>query len=199
MAKLPTIAGIYRVAYLWTGYGLNPVNVFHYRIGGATPTLAQIALNLGNAHASGAHDGLDAIGSLLNCSAVQITPLDGTTAGQVLPLGRTLTGHTTGEVTLNNAAILSLHTTQRGPRGRGRVYLGPIGESVQNSGVLDAPTTAAMLTGWQAIHSYLAGLPAPMTPVVASYVHADAHDVSGIRVDNFVGSQRRRLDHVAGR
>ena len=199
MPPLPVIAGVYRIAYLWVGGGVNPVNVHHYRISGATPTLQTIATNLGNAHAAGAHGGFEALSSLYNCSAVQITPLDGVTAGQVLGLGRTLTGSATGEQIYNAAAVLSQHTAQRGPRGRGRSYIGPITESVTANGILDATVGANMLSGWNSVHTAMLGSTPPATPVVASYKHADAHDVTGIRIDNYVGSMRRRLDKLAGR
>jgi hypothetical protein len=90
------------------------------------------------------------------------------------------------------AAVVSLKTAQRGPQGRGRQYVGPVGEANQDGGELDPDNRADLQTAWL---DFTGGLEShDMGLVVASYVHAAAYPVVGIHVDNLLGTQRRRQD-----
>jgi len=94
------------------------------------------------------------------------------------------------------AALVSLRTTIRGPRGRGRQYVGPIVEQAQENGVMEGTTRANLQTAWLSFANDLQELDPAMALCVASYVHAEAVNVSTITVDQLTASQRRRQDQL---
>lgn len=194
---LPTIANVYRLAFNWIGsISVHPVNILHVRCTDTSDVTAIVGA-IGDAYDAIASGGpFNCLSSEYAVSALQITPLDGVTAATDQPLGTTIVGSGTGDQILNNCGLVSFHTAQRGPRGRGRMYVGPITESKQNGGQLDNTAQTEMLTGWDNWNDELVAGAVSVQLVVASYVHADAHDVASIRIDDVVATQRRRLDQV---
>ena len=193
MGALPVIANVFRCAFEFTGGIVNPVTVLHFKCTD-TSDVAEIATAIGAAHIAAASNPWIAMHSDYTTSGVLITPLDGHTAGTSQPLGTTLGGAQSGDQILNDAVVLSEHTAQRGSRGRGRVFIGPITEGVQNGGLITGTLQTDTLNHWASWHAELrAGSPS-IDPVVASYTHADSHTIVGLRVNTKVGSQRRRLD-----
>jgi hypothetical protein len=87
--------------------------------------------------------------------------------------------------------IASFHTGFRGSRGRGRNYVGPLGETDTDNGKISGALATAVLAHWNAWFAALVTEGA--TPVVASYVHADAHTIDAVQIKTHCGSQRRRL------
>jgi hypothetical protein len=194
MPPLPTIANVYRCAVPWFGLSPAPVNVMHFRTTD-TSDVAEIVSAIGDAYDAITSGGpWHCLDNNFSATELAITPLDGVTAQSNQPLGTTMIGSASGELIPSMAGVVSFATTQRGPRGRGRVYVGPITESQQDGGFLETTALTEMLTGWGQWHAAMrAGSPS-IDPVVASYVHADAHSIVSIRVDFVVGTQRRRLD-----
>jgi len=192
MPVLPTISNVYRITLDWnTNVGITPRNVFHVRKSGSNEVeVAEIIK-------SGAADHMFApLSAGWDCPELAILKLDGSSATQFFPVDSgTFLGGTTGSDVIPQAAIVvSFHTTQRGPRGRGRMYVGPISENQQAQGAANTTTTADMAVAWAEFISNLDGDGCPM--VVASYVHADAHDVITFNIDSLIGTQRRRLDQL---
>jgi len=96
----------------------------------------------------------------------------------------------------NMAGVMSFRTTQRGSRGRGRIYMGPIGEGNNENNFLSTTVQAGMVTQWSNFHTAMRAHTPVIDPVVASYVHADAHSITSIRADAKIGTQRRRLQRA---
>lgn len=192
MAPLPTITDVYRIQIVWnSNVGITPVNVFHVRASGATAS--GIFTSISN-HAqvnqfAGMSQGHVAQG-------VNITPLDGHTAAEFHALGSgKWHGSTVGSDLMPQAcAVVTLRTVQRGSRGRGRMYVGPIAESAQANGTLDATVSGQLATAWSTFISAMDTDNAPL--VIASYLHGDANDVTSFGIDSLIGTQRRRLDQL---
>src|SRR6478752_10515752 len=133
MAPLPTIGNCVRVALNWTAVGgVDPINVFHLIT--ASTNESDIAAALDDAFQ--ANTGcFQALMANYTLDTYTITLLDGSSAGQVVnALGTPITGGGGGNMVPQVAAVLSMHTPQRGPRGRGRLYIGPVGETEIDSG-----------------------------------------------------------------
>jgi len=195
MAALPVIADVYRVVLLWTSAGgPTPVNVFHVRCTD-TGDVSAIVGKIGSAHAGlTTGEPFEGMSNNFTVTGCDITPLDGTTASTTQDLGTEITGSGTGDIIPNMAAVESFQTTVRGPRGRGRMYIGPIGEATQSDGTLSGGVASGMTTGWANLIAAMAAGSPSVQLVVASYVHGDANDVVSNRTDALVGSMRRRLD-----
>lgn len=184
---LPTISGIMRVSLNWqTAHGIAPVNVLHFGAVSGDET------DLRDAFEAAWDDGM--IGDVQQdwtITTITVTKLDGSSAGVILPTAAH--GSLSGGDFINQAcAVVSLYTGQRGSRGRGRVYLGPIAESVLVGGRLNSRATIS--GSWEAFRVAMAAADFPL--VVASYVHADAHPVSHINCSVVAGTQRRRNDQI---
>jgi hypothetical protein len=131
-----------------------------------------------------------------DCLLAQILKLDGTSATVpfTIPTG-TFKGTASGSDQIAQCcSVVSHHTAQRGPRGRGRTYVGPLVESAQANGVLNSTVQGQQATAWSNFVAGMASDSAPM--VVASYVHADANEVTSLHVDTICGTQRRRIDQL---
>jgi hypothetical protein len=196
MPVLPTITGVHRVTLNWRPLGgINFRNVLHVR--GTSLTASQVGTQMDAALSVGQTNGMfEGLSTLLSCVQIDILPLDGTSPTFSKTISTITGGGGSGEYTPAVAAVVSLKTGQRGSRGRGRFYGGPIPEAGQENGVLNATRVTDMTTGWNAfVAALIAGSPS-LHLVVASYKHADAHDVTSIRVDSILGTQRRRQDQL---
>lgn len=192
MPVLPTISNCYRVTLDWNAnVGIQPRNVFHVRGPGASEELVRDNI------VDAAVDHLFApLSAGWDCPEVTVLKLDGTSAGQTfaIPSGTFLGGTTGSDVIPESCALIGFQTAQRGPRGRGRMFIGPISENQQAQGVLNTTTSADMATAWAEFISNLEGNGIPLQ--VTSYTHADSHDVTSFHISNTVGIQKRRLDQV---
>lgn len=189
MAPLPTIANVIRVGLRWNPHdGVQPYNVMH--VATNTTDLEQLALDLGDSWQDAGAGVFVRTCSGFTMTTVDLTPLDGVTATQQWPLGHTLSGGTDGESIPATCAVLSLKTNQRGPRGRGRLYLGPLAEGAQSNGLVNGPDTVS--AAWRAFNTALAATDSAASMVVASYTHADAGAVTSMHIDAACGTQRRR-------
>jgi hypothetical protein len=195
---LPVINDVFRCTILWQGSGgiltLNPRNVIHV----SAPSLNEgdVADNLGNAMqtARAANEPLLVGSSSWIANAVDVLKLDGSSATQTLAMPHPWVMNSGGDYSPASAAVISLHTGQRGARGRGRFFCGPVAEGKMVNGRLLTADMTDMATGWGILISQLASLGSPL--VVASYKHADAHVVTSHRIDQILGTQRRRQDQL---
>jgi hypothetical protein len=192
MAPLPNITGVFRLSIDWpVNLGVKPTNVFHFlNISGDEAELAD------NFAASQQTHQWEPISQAYDATSLSIIKLDGHSATQVFPVTPgDIKGEQVGSDQIAQAcAVVSYHTGQRGPRGRGRTYVGPITEASQANGVLNSTIQGHMATAWGDFLDAMATLDYSL--VVASYAHHDANGVTAVNVDSIVGTQRRRLDQL---
>lgn len=184
MPPLPVIDDVFRVTFNWGGaHGITPRNVIHVR----APLLDEQGVS--TALVSSFNDDMwKCVQQDYAFSSMDILKLDGTSATQTI--NNAAQGSlTSGDSIPEACGIVSLRTAQRGSRGRGRVFLGPVAESQQAQGVIVSPTTTSI--AWEAFRDELVDNDAEL--VVASYVHADANPVTNIIMEPIIGTQRRRL------
>jgi len=186
---LPVIAGIVRVALTWTNGSGSPEtvhNVLHFD--GDTGDVTDLCTSFNSELDAVQDDALAALSSSYLLTSLTAIPLDGTSGGTTVSVGG-VGGHATGDYIAQGCQVLSMYTGRRGPRGRGRMYLGPVGEVVQENGHV-AVTALVFTTAWQQVFDNLSGLGADL--VVASYAHADAHPVTSLAMHSPLFTQRRR-------
>jgi len=195
MAPIPTIPNVYRIQVEWDStVAVTPVNVFHVRA--LSGTASAIGTAVATALSAHTPQMWDPLYTGIIAHSILVTPLDGTTAGFDVPLGTPIDGGGSGGLLPQVCAVVSLKSTQRGSRGRGRMYVGPVGETQVTDGNLAGTSQSNMLTAWGAfVNSLNSGTPS-IQLVIASYKHADAHDVTNIRVDTVCGTQRRRQNQL---
>lgn len=192
MAPLPIITDVFRVTLNWSNLvGVAPRNVFNV----LAPTYDE--LTLGGALVS---HFTDAMFSCLNDSYIlndiDVIALDGASATQTTPDGNTNGQTSSSQLLPATAAILSIRTAQRGPQGRGRMYIGPCCEANVASGVLDSTVRSTMEAAWTTFINAIETLVSPITFGVASYKHAAFYDHVTHQVESVVGTQRRRQDQL---
>jgi len=125
--------------------------------------------------------------------SIGITRLDGTSAEMTFPDLSGFSGGTVGHSLPAVSAIVSLRTPVRGPRGRGRIYIGPITEEGFNEGMIgDAPT---LQTAWSDFVNNIAAHTA-YSLVIASYKHLDYHGVTTVNAETAAATQRRRQNQL---
>lgn len=192
---LPVIANTYRVALKWDpAGGVAPVNVFNYQTT-APATVAQVAAKLTTAiELSSALWTCMSTGQIL--SHMGITLLDGIRAEEDFSFTPT-SGGSSGQLLPAVAALLSFKSLQKGPRGRGRMYIGPCCEDAVNTGQLVSSVQAAMQTAWDNFFTSTATAGAGSgSIVVASYKHADTNAIETHLVETIVATQRRRQSQL---
>jgi hypothetical protein len=126
--------------------------------------------------------------------SISLTRLDGTSATFISnrPEGSLTLCLGTGQMMPSVAAVVSLRTKIRGPKARGRQYVGPIVEQAQENGVMDPTTRVNLQNAWVQYANDLRELDPEIALVVASYTHAESYLVDSINVDTLTGNQRRR-------
>ena len=187
---LPVISACNRVALEWTntGGGWPPVAVNVLHCFGAPGNEADIAGALNSTLFDNQNDALFSLHEDYSLTNISVTPLNGTSAAQVFPQTGTA-GHATGDPIPQCAVVWTWYTGHRGPSGRGRIYLGPISEAVQDDGNLIVGT-ADPGTAIQAILDDMDGAGFPLQ--VASYVHAVARPITSFTIHPVIRTQRRR-------
>jgi len=186
---LPVISGIVRMALTWTNGDGAPEsvhNVLHFD--GDTGDVTDLANSFNAALTDVDNNALIALSTQYQLTSITCIPLDGTSGGTTVSVDGPF-GQATGDYIAQGCQVLSLYTGRRGPRGRGRIYIGPVGETVQENGHV-AVTAATFVAAWQSVFDTLSGLGADL--VVASYAHADAHPVTSLAMHSPLFTQRRR-------
>lgn len=196
---LPVITGVYRVTLNWNIYnGIRPANVLHfYMPSGDEDDLRANIDSAILATASPSHMFHPLPGNY-TCDNIDILKLDNGSASQTRDLAHPWVGGraTNADMSPAIAAVVSLRTTQRGPRGRGRVFVGPVAEDSAGSGILSSTSQGLMLSAWRDFQDSLEAA-TPVTHLcVASYAHDDQHIVTSIHVPSTLATQRRRQDQL---
>lgn len=193
MAPLPVIPGVQRLTVNWGNTVLPSMTaafVQHY----SAPTLSEQDLRTLWGTALKA-DQFDTISPDCFISSIEVIKLDGFSPTHVFPLGGTVGGTGTGTAIPNMSAILSLRTNQRGARGRGRNFIGPVGEGSVATGALGNTDRTNLVSAWE---DYFADMEAgDALPVVASYTHEEVNAILSVSVPQFCGTQRRRQSRLA--
>ena len=198
MPALPTITDTYRVTLNWSGFrGITPRNVFNVHQASGSETLVGNTVAAGFATMASYSHLFHCMLDGFVCGELSILALDGTTAGINYLLGTPLTGGAgAGDMSPSSAAVVSLKTGVRGARGRGRVFAGPVAESRMADGILDSTSRTLMAAAWSSFRTGMNGATVPAQLCVASYVHADQHQVTSSSVRTVLGTQRRRQDQL---
>lgn len=193
MPPLPEIPGVVRLTWNFqTVSGVTPRIVQH--LFSATSNME----DLGQAIVDSAPEGL--FGPMLaghEPASISLLPLDGTTPtyehstvwNDPLCLG-------TGQMMPAVCALLQFKTNQRGPRGRGRSFIGPIVEQANLDGVLDGTTRGNLQDAWVVFATGISTHVDGGILCVASYTHEDQHLVTNLTIDTVVATQRRRQDQL---
>jgi len=195
MAPLPTIGNCVRVSCNWnTVNGITPRNIFHVIT--SSEDEEEIALAVQTALHASAQKPFGCMLASRSIASYTVTLMDGHSAGQVVASTFAISGEQTGEEIPASAAVLSLHSPQRGPRGRGRLYIGPIGEAAQANGLVGSGNVSGMLSAWSAFETSLAASSISGSLGVASYVHSEVNGVTSLSMRPQCGTQRRRQNQL---
>lgn len=195
MTPLPVITDVYRVVYNWTSIsGVSAVNVIHVSSDSSAEPgdVLNTVLDVQSDH----RDMWNFLPQDQTLDSLVVTKLDGTSASVTGSLSGVV-GTGTASVVPAVAALLHIGTGQRGPRGRGRVYIGPTTEDLITSGHVNSTPQGTAQTAWNDFADDLDGaLSHPCQLGVASYVHADFHVFSSLVLQGLTATQRRRQDQL---
>jgi len=193
MAPLPVINDVFRVTLNWSQHeGVTPRNVLHFLSN--TGDEADLAAAL---DAQMLNDMWVPMSINQTIDSYAIIKLDGTSATQVIASTAGTHGRADNAIIPQVAAIASLRTSQRGSRGRGRVYIGPCCEDKVGSGIITAVgDVAGMQTAWSTFTGGMVTEGAGYEFGVASYVHADFNGLNNLTIERTLATQRRRQDQL---
>lgn len=190
MAPLPIIADTFRVALNWNGN--NVCNVIHIHAPSSTAVNVRDLME-NNVSANMWKSQIN----FYEIVSLDITPLSGTLATQTFNITSAAKwkGSSSGtELIPNTAAVLSFKTIFRGAAHRGRLYLGPVAESVADSGTIGQTLRNDIAAAWQAFGAGI--IDDGAEHVVASYKNSTAATVLNYSVRSVLGTQRRRQDRM---
>jgi hypothetical protein len=187
---LPVIADVFRVTAVWNQVGgVSPRNVFH--VDSASSDVTEIGRVIGQNFQDGQWT---SVRTGYSITSLEILPLDGVSGTETIlpdswgPHG----GESTGDMVPEASLCVKFGTSLRGPAHRGRIYLGPLGESEIDSGLIVGDVDA-VAAAWLAWRDAMALDSPEVAHVVASYVHASRTQVESYRGDHQMATQRRRL------
>lgn len=193
MPPLPVIEDVYRVTWNFTqDQGVTPRIVQHYWSPSSDVDV------LGASLVAATEDGIfQPMPASFEPFDIDVLPLDGTTPTRNFDMPPTHHFCNGGSQGIPAAALIMKWTTAvRGPRGRGRSYIGPVAEDMQDSGQAIAGALSTLTGAWNDMLTTLAGLSPIVSLCVASYTHSDFNVVTGISAERTLGTQRRRQDQL---
>lgn len=189
MTPLPTILDTSRVTFNWRNSetATTAHNVMHFANpdGNEGDLAASIVSNLN----------INQFSAMTNntfLDSLDIINLDGTSATTHFPQPGTFVGGGGTSPMPAVAAIVSLATGERGPQGRGRIYIPFMGEEQCEAGQLSNASFDAMNAEWEAFRDDMVADDKPI--VVASYAHTIRREAVSVVVRRILGTQRRRQD-----
>jgi hypothetical protein len=204
MAPLPVIPDVIRTGFKFASAQGTSVNVLHWRVA-TPPSFGALALNFSAKAAASAsttpvRNPFAALSEFMVLSGIDVIDLSSTTSGTETQAmdEPNLSGTSNGDEIPASAVIVTISTGLRGPRHRGRVFIGPTCENSSAGGFY--VDRAALQTNWDAwaqrmaeddpLGAYVLG--------VASYAHSDFSDFSLLTVRSAFGTIRRRQDRRRG-
>lgn len=193
---LPVIPNVCRVTLNWTnpGGGVRAVNVTHWQTGGDGFNVSDFGTQF---DANIANDLWKPIHSDYQLLTIDMLPLDGTSPTSTKTLTPGATGGSAGDVIPAMCQINSLRTDQRGPEGRGRLFLGPTGDSWWTNGLSGSTELATLEASWVSFLLAMHTAGDLYALMVASYAHATANFVQTMHFPQSAGIQRRRQEQLS--
>jgi hypothetical protein len=193
---LPVIADVFRVTLDWnTVDGVTPRNVINVRCTD-TSDVSDIAGAFSDAYSGLSVSPWKPMSSSAECGSLTILPLDGTSAGIEVFMDTHFFGSSGGSIVPSTAVLMKFQTSVRGPRGRGRQYIGPCTEDVIDSGMITTTLRTDVHDAWVAFIEALATGSPSIEFGIASYVHADFNTLEQVICELAVGTQRRRQNQL---
>ena len=198
MPHLPVIPNCFRVTLNWSSIqGANPANVMHFSSSSGDEDSLAAALD-----ASWENGQFGVVSSGTSVIQYAILALDGVSATRFYvpdpANSEGLDGQTGGHPLPSMAICVAFQTTERGPRKRGRIYLGPISEDSVNGQAFVGVDTTVIGNQWSAFNDNLVGTADAWLHGVASYKSGGVFTgIQAYRCDTFPATMRRRL--TAGR
>ena len=189
---LPVIANTVQATLVWDDIDAprSATTTYHFKDTTGGQTIASLHTAIENATVANMWVVLPT-----NAHVVRInyTRLDGITAGSSANTagGAKWAGTGSNDCILQGCCVVSLKSTQRGPRGRNRMFLPWVSEGAQLNGTLTAASVTLMQTAWNTFQTSMATANWPLTAI--SPLYSDEHLVSSIVVRPFVRTQRRRV------
>ena len=190
MAGLPVISNTWRVSFSWHNDNTphTAANVMHFRKGGGSSAALWTSLD---SHVTTAMFTMQP--NYAHVTEVDITPLDGT--GLTVP---NATGSPTkwsgnggsGDFIPAMANIIKMLTAKRGRSYRGRIFLPWVLEGMQSNGTLSGNNVTTTSGAWATFLTAMIG--DGYAPVVASYLHATAEDITALTCESAGATVRRR-------
>lgn len=187
---LPVIGDVFRVAMIYQAHaGLTAVNVMNVR----APALADVDISA-SFDTNWTLGQLVLCGSSLNMVRLETIKLDGVSPTHIFGVPSEASGSGGADTIPASAAIVSIRTGVRGPRGRGRLFLPFVAEGTQADGTLNESNRATCAAAWSDFFIALAA--DGITPGVASYKHSTFEPWTTVNVDPVVGTVRARLERI---
>lgn len=192
---LPVIDDVFRVTWNFQSYdGITPRIVQHYRT--STANGQDVGLALWDAVVDNLflpmHESFEP-------TSLSLIRLDGTSATVVVPRPVDVTANLCagdGQIIPASAAVMSWRSLVRGPKGRGRSYIGPVTEGANENGMLVGDSLTELPAAWGSFYVALGEQDPSIGPVVASYVHEEAYLIQGASLSEVLGTQRRRQNQL---
>lgn len=194
MPHLPVIPDCFRVSFIWSPIsGAHPVNVMHFS--SATGDKDSLAAALDSSWKNGM---VGVVSSGTSIIRYDILPLDGISATTSYTPDPANTegedGQAGGAPIMSLALCVAFRTDERGPRKRGRIYLGPVTESFVTGPAFNDVDFGAIETQWTAFNAALVGTGDAWLHGVASYKSGGVFTgISSYRADTYPAMQQRRL------
>lgn len=191
MSPLPVIENCYRITTNFQSVaGCQPHNVWH--VLAPSSDVTEVAEAIYNFEQEGLYGVMPAA---FEPTSYDVLPLDGESPAirYDRPVGSEELCLGSGDWIPEAAAVVRFRTHVRGPKGRGRLFVGPLQEAANVNGTVIGDAYPDMITAWQNYYNELQTQLVPMYLAVASYTHAEANPVASISGDTHVVTQRRRL------
>ncbi len=193
---LPTIPNVYRCSFTFGASGQIAVNVIHLHRSASTASAVWNDIKtIGDANFDTVFNPWAAMDNDYVILDLTVLPLDGVSASVSGLPDEAWHGGGSGQRLPAMAQIVHFGTDTRGPRGRGRVFIGPIVEGEVTEGLMENSVRAGTALNWI---NFADALDAEgLSLVVASYVHEDFNEVTAISAQSVPGIQRRRNERLA--
>lgn len=193
MPPLPVIEDTYRVTWNFTNSGgVTPRIVQHYYSPGSDVDVFGASLI-----AVMVDDLFYPMSGSFEPETIDVLPLDGMTPTKSFNLPSEI-AFCSGDEDFSPASayVMSLQTSVRGPRGRGRSYIGPVADSTIEDGKAHGISAGNLIDAWNAFLVAASELNPLISLCVASYTHEEMNVVTGVQIRNVLGTQRRRQDQL---
>ena|SRR5215831_14455834 len=198
MPPLPVLTNCWRIANNYTCGEASFVNVWNVQDDGSSPDGSQVGAAFIAAYDQASPSSMRALhSSAVTLGAVECTPYDGSTPTTVVNRSAGVHGTgTTPPVAAQVAGIITLQSVIRGPRGRGRIFMGGL-----PAGLLDAdgarfstswPTDVASWEGNFEV-ALAAGSPG-LNIVIVSLKHSDFHQLDHTVARRYIGTIKQRAE-----